>query len=340
VGQTLRVLTANGIEDYEFAEIDFQVLSLTAFAPDFFDEPTESQHASVPRPSESTANVAAESNGSVPVVADSTNAISPPLKTVASGDLEVEILRLLNQAQADLGEEITVQRDADGPICVQGLVETLDRKSEILQVLQPVRNNPAVRIEIRTVAEAVAEQQNTPKSSSETETVESKSSATAADNELLDHFKSEEAARRFGRQMVARSNRAMTRAYALKRLTAQFKPSEFNRLSPESRSKFLTLIRSHAGAFRDECESLRRELQPVFGVANTAAAATPSIDDPPDIPRAVEALLSLASNNDRVVRSAFTLSASGPAFTAIKTSQFWQSLRAAESLAAKIQSLR
>ena len=338
VGQVLRVKSADGIQTYEFTEVDFRVLSLTAFAPDFFPEPVQPQIAAValpaiPKPEEANVNVlTANSN-----VAEKPAAV--PFRP-ASADLEIEVFSLLNKAKADLGEQITVSREADGRLSVQGLVDTANRKNEILGALTSVRSDPAVRIEIKTIDEAVAEQKITPKPVGTAETVESQGSVTAADSELLSYFKSEDAAHRFGGQMIARSNRAMSRAYALKRLVGQFKPDELKKLSPESRAKLLALVRAHAGAIREECESLQSELRPVFGSVDAGAAGTPDVDDITSLPHAVDALVTLASTNDTVVRSAFTLSANGPGFTAIKTSQFWQSLNTAEALATKLQSIK
>lgn len=339
VGQRLRVLTAGGFETYEFTELDFQVLSLTAFAPEFFPEPAGPEYASVPEQlSETDTGAAPESNTAVP---NSANGVRPSLpNAAASADLEVEVLRLLNQAKADLGEQLTVKREADGPVHVRGLVDTPERKDEILAALQSVRNNPAVRVELKTIAEALSEQKGIPQPSGNVDMVESQGTATAAESELLNFVKTEEEARRFGGQIVARSGRAMRRAYALKRLAGQFRPDELRHLSPEARDKLLALVRSHASAFREECAGLRRELQPVFGPIDASAAETPDVGDVVSVPRAVEVLLLLASTNDRVVRSAFTLSSSGQNFSAIKTPQFWQSLKTAEALAVKLQSVR
>lgn len=338
VEQVLQIKSADGIETYEFTELDYRVLSLTAFAPDFFSEPAQPQIASIaqpaiPKPEEANPNV---------LVANSNVAEKPVAApfTPASADLEIEVFSLLNKAKADLGEQITVSREADGRLSVQGLVDTAKRKNEILDALTPVRNNPAVRIGIKTVGEAVAEQTSTPKPAGTAEIVESQSTVTAAESELLSYFKSEDAAHRFGGQMIGRSNRAMSRAYALKRLVGQFKSDELAKLSPDSRAKLLALIRSHASAIREECEGLQNELRPVFGSVNAGASETPDVEDVTSLPRAVDALVTLASTNDTVIRSAFTLSASGPGFTAIKTSQFWQSLKTAESLAVKLQTIR
>jgi hypothetical protein len=346
--QTLRIITANGIETYDFTELDFQVLSLDTFHPDFFPAPVEPQLTTVvPKPSLTpaakekpdatpTASPGPAADRNPNTIDDKTEA---PILT-ASVDLEVEVLDLLNQAKADLGEQITVRREADGLLYVRGIVETPIRKNEILKALQSVQNNPAVRIEIKTVDEAMAEQKNMPKPSGTAERVESQSSETASDSELLKYFNSEQAARAFGGQMITRSNRAMSRAFALKRLVGQFKPDELRQMSPAARTRFLNLVKLHARAFREESEKLRQELQPVFEAPNVNASATIEVNDIADVHRAVNFLLDFASANDGIVRSAFTISAGSAKFTAIKTTQFWQSLKNAEALATKLQAVK
>ena len=338
VGQVLEVYSTNGIQTYEFTEVDFRVLSLTVFAPDFFAEPNQPQVASV---AESRSPKAVETNSNS-IAANSNVAEKPVVATFApaSVEVEIEVFSLLHKAKADLGEQITVSRNADGTLSVRGLVDTADRKNEILATLAEVRKNPAVSIEIKTINEAIAEHKSTPRPASTVETVEGQSSATAADSELLSYFKSEDAARRFGGQMVARSNRAMSSAYALKRLMSQFKTDELRDLSPDARGKLLDLVRWHASSIREECEGLSSDLRPVFGAADSKPAGTYGVNDIGAIRAAVDELFSLASTNDRVVRSAFTLSSSGQNFTAIKTAQFWQSLKSAEALAEKLRSVK
>ncbi|MDQ3820365.1 MAG: hypothetical protein M3362_22160, partial [Acidobacteriota bacterium] len=69
---------------------------------------------------------------------------------VASADLEVEVMYLLHQIKADLGEQISVTRTRDGQLQVEGLVETEGRKTEIVRMLHPLVDNPAVKISIET----------------------------------------------------------------------------------------------------------------------------------------------------------------------------------------------
>lgn len=337
VGQILEIRSSAGIQTYDFTELNYRVLSLETFATDFFPESPQPQIASVQQPIERKLG---ETNSNVSATSDRSDKKALVPFAPASADLEIEVFSLLNKAKADLGEQIIVSRDADGRLGVRGIVDTSDRKKEILLALAAVRDNPSVRIEIKSIDEAIAEQKSVPKPPGATETVESQTSTTATDPELLSYFRSEEAARRFGAQMIGHSNRAMGRAYALKRLIDRLSVNELRDLTPNSRSKLLTLVRSHATAFREECEALERELQPVFGAISTGPNGTVDVDNVTALPRAVDALLTTAAANDQVVRSAFTLSSGNTSFTAIKTPQFWQSLKMAEALAAKLQSVK
>lgn len=70
--------------------------------------------------------------------------------------MEIETLRLLQQAGADLGEQIEVKRTAQGQLRIEGLVESEARKAELQRALTPMLAHPAVRFQIETVAEALA----------------------------------------------------------------------------------------------------------------------------------------------------------------------------------------
>jgi len=269
-----------------------------------------------------------------------------PLVTqpVAGADLEVEALRLLNQVGADLGEQISVKRTSEGTLQVTGIVETAQRKTEIINALAPITNNPAVRIEIQTVAEAVAKQSHTPTPSPSTRAVQIAGNTMAAEPELRAYFAREggntdEAVRRYAARMVGLSNQAMDHLWAMKRLLNQFSPEELRALTPEAQDKWLGLIRAHARSYQQTTQSLRRELQPVFFPGQSAAGASPDgagIADTNGLSRAVEQLFELGSSNDRVIRSAFTSSSGGAMTTVIKAPQFWQALKNGEATAARI----
>jgi hypothetical protein len=54
------------------------------------------------------------------------------------------VLQLLNQANAFMGEQISVTHASDGRLLVSGLVESEERKSELQRALATVRSTPAV----------------------------------------------------------------------------------------------------------------------------------------------------------------------------------------------------
>ena len=265
-----------------------------------------------------------------------------PTHVVATAELEIEVLRLLNQAGADLGEQVSATRTPDGLLRVEGIVETEVRKNEILRTLEPVRNNPAVRIEIKSVAEALAEKRgevSKPSQPARQQKVEIQS-GSATEFELRSYFGSEEQARQFAARMVSRSQRAMRHLYALKRLANQFSPQELSSLTPEAKAKWLSLVRSHARTYQHEVGLLRQELRLVFfsSAPPDAPAAASEIADTSGLVQAINHLFNLGSANDRVILSAFTSSAEAVTVTALKSAQFWHSLQAAEGLALRIQS--
>jgi hypothetical protein len=174
--------------------------------------------------------------------------------------------------------------------------------------------------------------------------VEIAGNTMAAEPDLRSYFGREDgdtdqSVRRFAARMVSISNQGMDHLWATKRLLNQFSPEELRSLTPEARAKWLGLIRGHARSYRQSTQSLRRELQPIFFGGQSAIGVSEEgagIADMSELSRAIEQLFELGSSNDRVIRSAFTTSAGGVMTTVIKAPQFWQSLKNAEALAARV----
>jgi hypothetical protein len=146
---------------------------------------------------------------------------------------------------------------------------------------------------------------------------------------------SDEEARVFAARMVSRSHSAMRHAWALRRLMSQFSVKDLAAMKPEAHAKWSDLIKSHARAFENESRNLREQLQPIFESGGGATGAG-QISNDAELMRAIERLVSLASTNYEVVRTAFTVTRERAAFTAIKSPQFWNSLRSAEAIAGSI----
>jgi len=271
-----------------------------------------------------------------------------PTPVVATAALEVEVLRLLNEAKADLGEQVTVTRTPGGPVQIQAMVETEARKTEIVRALSSVTGNPAVKVEVETVAEALKRQPQTKSSSGPVviQRIESANNENPIQEELHRYFaakdenRTNEQVRRFADEMVGDSQQAMRHAWALKRLLSQFSPEDIRTLSPEARGKWLALIHAHARAFEQGARRLREKLAPILFPSSSSSDAPDEIriSDDAELARAVDQLFTLASANDAAIRSAFAFSTGSASADAVKTPRFWQSLRAAESLAGIIVS--
>jgi hypothetical protein len=247
---------------------------------------------------------------------------------------------LLNRAKADRNEQVTLTRSAGGSLRVEGIVDTEERKQEFLRALAPVSNNPAVKIEIRTVAEALKH----PVALSPITVQEETANAIAVDDELRAYFEkrassgpTDEAVRNYSSRVVKHAYDAMFHAIELQRLVSRFANVDMQTVAPDAREKWLRMLHENAAAFERDTASLRVEIQPLlFPHAPVPSADSGSIDSDAELARAVEQLHKFALTNNDAVRSAFTTSSQSSA-AAVKSVTFWQALFNAEELAKKIQ---
>ena len=263
---------------------------------------------------------------------------APP---TASAELEVDVAYLLNQEKADRNEQVALTRSAGGSLRVEGVVDTQKRKEEFLRALAPVANNPAVKIEIHTVAEAT--QRPSSNQSVSVQEPDNTADTIAANEDLRAYFlkrdpsgPTDELIRNYSTRVGSRAYRALFRAIELKKLVARFANVDMRTVTPDARSKWLAMIHGYAAAFEREAGQLSQELQPVF-FPNATMPATEDvlIQSDAELAHAVERLYQLALFNNEAVSSALTISAHSSAAT-IKSSQFRKSLISAENLAKRI----
>lgn len=263
----------------------------------------------------------------------------PP--SVASAELEVEVAYLLNRIKANLGEQVSMGRTTGGALRVEALVESEGRKDAILSALGPVLNNPAVVVDVSTVAEALArrERASTPDRLTEREVVV-EAARLPADAELRAHFAArladgervDAAIKQFAARAMNHSRQALLHASALQKMAGRFTPEEVRALDTAARAKWVSMVREHAGAYRREVSALRAHLSAVFGAQGSGGAGEGGSPG-----QAAERLLRLSYAQDGAVRSAFTISEGAGSATAIKSQQFWRQLSAAERLATEIE---
>jgi hypothetical protein len=329
VEQILLISEGNETRAYRIVETSFERRPNDAVAPAMFEPETELLSERMKdeggRMNEGPSTLSALPFAPVP---------APAMATAA---LEVEVLQLLNQANAFMGEQVSVTRTPEGKLLVSGLVETEERKSDLMHALASVRKNSAVRIELETVAAAA--QRERPKSSGNTsvERVEATEGTSPAYADLKKKFSDDEA-RRYADRVMARSRQARRHALALKQLAERFSLADLRTLPESDRTRWINLLQAHAREFERETQDLRRELQQVFPALSGPPAVAGGLSSEADIQEAARRLYELSVACDEDVRQSFAISSQVSVGANVKSDRFWQSLRNAESLAALIQS--
>ncbi|HKO42988.1 MAG TPA: hypothetical protein VJU84_06855 [Pyrinomonadaceae bacterium] len=272
-----------------------------------------------------------------------------PVPVVATARLEVEVLGLLNQIDADLGQEVIVNRLPNGKLKVEAVVDTDERKRQIVAALSTVASNSAISIEIETSYEASQKALNShdsaAPSASAITTKAASGNSIAVQHQVREYLERrgvtphliDTETGRIANQVVGRSHRAMLHVWALKGLLQRFSPQDLETLDHIARSKWLQMITTHARRFQTEAAALRKEIAAILN-SQIAEASAAQITDDAGLIQALSQLIETASSNHEVIRSAFTISNNDSAISAITTSQFSRSMAKAEAIAASINS--
>ena len=333
--QTLVVRQRFEERTYRYLETSFERRPISAVAPAVFDPDPVLLSSSEPE----TRNPKLET--------EAANSSVSTLPLAASLALEMEVVRLLDQAAAFGGDQVSVSRTPEGALLVEGVLDTDQRKRELLGALAPVSKNPAVTIRIETQADAMVrrgkQKSGAAPSQITIDQVQVETKVPAAYAEVRRYFtargvSAEQAEREvnaYADGVLAQSMRARQRARALKQLAGRFSQEELRMLDDESRAKWKAMILQHARSFQREADGLRRKLDQVFPSGGNSEAVTEITNDA-ELVRAIDKLFALWAAVDESVRESFSIS-SGNADIAIKRWQFWQSLKTAEALAASLQ---
>jgi hypothetical protein len=257
------------------------------------------------------------------------------------------------------GEQIGMTRTPEGQLRVQGVVDTEERKREILNSLSSVLGNRAVSVEIVTPAEVVNQQSSKssisqskiPSSPTTVEGISAARDTIPVDAEVRRFFtgqgmpadRIDEEIRRFSRRVLNRSRRIRLHAVALKQVVERFSSADLQTLDQVARAKWRAMIAEHARGVQQESIALRRDLEPIFPGGVAAAAATGSgmrINDDRELAQAVSRLYQLASGCDEGVSFSFSVAAVSQPAAPVRSAQFWSSLKSAEALAEKIAQIQ
>ena len=238
-----------------------------------------------------------------------------------------------------MGEQVSVSNTPDGKIFVSALVETDQRKKELFAALANVRNNPAVRLKIETVAEVQARQKRTPSSGTPSSVSVDQVDPAEDQNPVYAELKkkfSDDEARRFAASILNRSRQAGLHVLAMKQVADRFSQADLQALTPQERSRWIGMIRNHAESFLRETQSLQRDLGQVFPEANGASDSDGPIASDAELQAKVRELFNLSGTVERGLGQSFALTAGQSATAPVKTAAFWRSFGNAVGIAKAI----
>lgn len=334
IGQTLLVQQGNELREFRFLETKTEKHAGDKVPANIFEPDT----SLLPEKKKETV----EQN-------EKTEAVTPnagPTTVIATAELEIDVLKLLNQVDADAGEQIFVRRTPSGVLQVDGVVETSQRKQEILNALSSVGGNPALKLNIETVEERVARENNVRSegSSISLERIEPTSNSIPLEPELRAYFTAhgvqpaqlDNEVQKFSRSALGHSGSLLQHAGALMNLTGRFSLDELRALDPSARAKWLDLVHHHAQGLRQNAVALQRELGDALGQPRADVIAEPSIESDAMLVQTVNRLFTTASAVDQNVRATLSLSNSPGSAAKIKAIQFWRSLATLEDLSTKL----
>jgi RNA polymerase sigma factor (sigma-70 family) len=337
VAQTLIIDDGSETFEYRFEELSFEQPHLQSVNPATFEPDAElvSKNLNTAKPAKRAVEL-------------ESSKLQPPV--AATADLEVELAYALDKFRTRFGDQLSLTKTAADLLEVKGVVDSEETRNEVLSALSHVRRHPAVRIEISTVAEVLAHQQ---KHSNEVIQEFASSDGAFPVYQELKHYLGEretsgtpsdrvdQLVREFAARVVGQSRRAVGHSLELKQLTARFSNKQLNELTPGMRAKWLSLVRDHAEALRQEIANLRGELRPIFFNNQSGRDVTAGIEVSSDagLLLAVEQLNRLVLASDETVRSAFTASSGTAAGQLVKSLRFQTELARSERLAEKIRTV-
>jgi hypothetical protein len=271
-----------------------------------------------------------------------------PMQVVASAALELRILAQIHAIGADLGQEVAVTRTPGRQLSVNAVVESAERKKQILDALAASSDNPAVRLNVQTAAEAVSREAPAERGPGRivTMNVSAGNGTIPATPALMAYFASQGVPdsqqtaqlQQFSERLVQHSTAALLHALALYDLADRFQPAERRLFDQSERRTWEQAMRDHAQAVADNIAAVRSQLQPVYGMDDddpAGAGVAPSAGWRTQS----AALLEPVKRQHEIVHAAFTVSNEGlEKASAIAGSAFWRSLSSAQALATLMES--
>lgn len=231
-------------------------------------------------------------------------------------NLEVDAYWRLDAAGATLGEQVMVKTNPDG-LRIEGVVDTPQRKRQLEATLGQLASHPAVRIDLRTAAEALG---SAPHSGSPVVVHDfAVTSARVPAYAQLRRFlmdqpdspaETEIDARveEMAIRLLERARRTLHHARAVDRLSARVSPEAAGRLDSSRRERWRTMLVRHLAAVAAGSFALENDLRPIlFGSDAIVPRVAPQAFNG-DFRDGIGRLNDLTTHEDRLLRELLTVS--------------------------------
>ena len=321
IAQTFVVNDGRETYEYRLQEVSIDRPEIRSVSPAVFELEAEFVSAR-PAVKATSKTERAELSSGTPAVAS----------IVTPAELEINVAYALDQFRTRFGDQLTLTKTPAGRLEIRGVVDSDETRSEILNALATVIDNPAaVRVQIETTAEVLAREQ--PRTDRViVREVAGSEQAIPLYTELRQYFSAQvqtdehldQLVREFAARVVSRSRRAVGHSLELKQLSSRFSANELAQLTPSARTRWASLVRNHAEALRRELTTLDGELQRTLSAnQNRAPEAEPiEITDDASLLSAIKLLHDHMLAMDQVVRASFAASAGTASVELVRGAQF------------------
>lgn len=209
--------------------------------------------------------------------------IQPPTPESDPSTAEVNAHYALHRIGACLGEPIDIT-PAAGAVIVRALLDTEERKQQLLSVLREI---PGVRLEARTVDEVrpTSPVDSEPSSSTVAAAIEVRVPVLPIEQRLARYFSNQQlpdgtAPRtvQLANEAVSASGDSVSHAWALQRLLQAFPPGRVARLHPPVSWLLEGMVRDHVSGIRKGVSRYRTTVEPVL--VEVFGSVAESVDAP------------------------------------------------------------
>jgi hypothetical protein len=267
-----RTIVFRDREEIQIAELDYRVLPWSSVNPDLF---------------ESTGLL--RSSGSRHVQSDAMSSLPSALTDSQLDEVELGVRLVLNQLDADTGEQIQIVRTASG-VVVQGLVETDQRRRDLVEHLHLV---PHVKTSIVSIAEALRQNAASEPGVSEAQTVSVSTQPSPLEAYFVAHGRDASALHSLSQQLLHDALTISQESRAISDLLNRF--AGRGRMTDLGNATLLELVYTHRNKLLqvlNEEHAVLRDVMPTL-VLNDLSSSDASKTEPDSLVNAAERNLTL-----------------------------------------------